>query len=244
MTMEDFILKAVELGLHGVDVTTYWLKSTEPVYLASLRHLAFKNGVCFSGAAISTEMCQPDPAKRDTEIEKIRRWVDSTELLGASHLRVFGGDLPPGATIDQGIAWVVGVFKPAAEYAAKKGITLGMEDHGGITGRSGPILEILRRVDSPYAGVNLDISNFTVQSDEEQYREIEACVPYATHTHIRDVFSETKRPIDLERVWQIFAKGGYRGFMSAEYEGEEDAMIGAPKLLAKIKTLCQKYSTA
>ena len=33
MTMESFIRKAVELQVHGVDITTYWLMSTEPGYL-------------------------------------------------------------------------------------------------------------------------------------------------------------------------------------------------------------------
>ena len=83
MTMEDFILKAVELAVDGVDVTTYWLKSTDPAYLVSLRHLAFKHGVPFSGAAIGTEMCQSDPDRRAAEIAKIKKWVDATELLGA-----------------------------------------------------------------------------------------------------------------------------------------------------------------
>ncbi len=36
MTMENFIRKAVELGMHAVDITTYWLKSTEPEYLVGL----------------------------------------------------------------------------------------------------------------------------------------------------------------------------------------------------------------
>ena len=43
MTMEDFIQKGVELGLHAVDVTVYYLKSTDPAYLTGLRHVAFKN---------------------------------------------------------------------------------------------------------------------------------------------------------------------------------------------------------
>src|SRR5690242_8564133 len=51
MTMEDFILSGVENGLNGVDMTAYYFKSTTPAYLVSLRHLAFKNGVGFSGAA-------------------------------------------------------------------------------------------------------------------------------------------------------------------------------------------------
>ena len=92
--------------------------------------------------------------------------------------------------------------------------------------------------------MNLDISNFEAKSEEEQYSDIEACVPYATHAHIRDLFTETSRPIDLDRVWRLFAKGGYRGYMSAEYEGKEDPMTGVPKLIEKIKTLCSKYSSA
>jgi hypothetical protein len=42
----------------------------------------------------------------------------------------------------------------------------------------------------------------------------------------------------------LFAKSGYNGFMSAEYEGKEDAMTGVPKLIEKIKVLCRKYSGA
>jgi hydroxypyruvate isomerase len=71
------------------------------------------------------------------------------------------------------------------------------------------------------------------------------CIPYATQTHIRDFFSRPKRePVDLDRVWQMFARAGYKGYMSAEYEGEEDPITGVPKLIAKIKTLCKKYSSA
>jgi len=239
MTMEDFILKGVELGVHGVDMTTYWFKSTEPAYLAHLRNFAYKQGMPFSGAAIGTNMCQPDAAKRAEELAKIKGWVDATELLGAAHLRVFGGEVLPDASDEQGIQWVVEVMKPACEYAGKKGVILGIESHGGITSKASNIIEILRRVDSPYAGINLDISNFP----ENEYAQIEACVPYATHAHIRDNFTQGHGPIDLDRVWQLFVKSGYKGYLSAEYEGEEDAMTGVPKLIEKIKALCKKYSS-
>ena len=244
MTMEDFIQKGVELGLHAVDVTVYYLKSTDPAYLTGLRHVAFKNGMPFSGAGCGSSMVQADKGKRAQVLADIKKWVDVTDWLGASHLRIFAGELPPGATVDQGMDWSVEIMKPACEYAGKKGITLGVEDHGGITQKAETTLDILRRVDSPYAGVNLDISNFLAASDDEQYAQIEACIPYATHTHIRDRFGDTHRPIDLDRVWQLFRKGGYKGYMSAEYEGEEDAMTGVPKLIDRIKTLCKKYSTA
>jgi hypothetical protein len=47
----------------------------------------------------------------------------------------------------------------------------------------------------------------------------------------------------LDRVWQIFARSNYKGFMSAEYEGEEDPSTGVPKLVDKIKALSRKYSS-
>src|SRR5512136_3016484 len=75
-------------------------------------------------------------------------------------------------------------MKPACDYSAKKGVILGLESHGGITSKASNILEILHRIDSPYAGCNLDISNFR----EKPYEQIQACLPVATHIHIRDFY--------------------------------------------------------
>lgn len=242
MTMEDVIRKAVELGIDGVDMTAYWFKSTDPAYLASLRHLAFKNGVCFSGAATGASTVQAEPSKRVQVLEEIKKWIDVTEGLGASHLRVFAGKLPAGATTEQGIKWTVDMLKAACDYAGQKGVALGMEDHEGITQNSDTCLEIVHRVDSPFFGINLDITNFIPTAQTDAYTQIEATVPYATHTHIRDHFANGDA-VDLDRVWQLFAKSNYKGFMSAEYEGEESPLTGVPKLVEKIKTLCRKYSS-
>ena len=242
MTMEDFILKGVEMGLNGVDMTAYYFKSTDPAYLASLRQLAFKNGLPFSGVGCGSSMVEADPARRRAVLEEIKKWVDATDTLGASHLRVFGGKLPSGATDEQAIQWIVETMKPACDYAGKKGITLGIEDHSGVTQSASVCLDIMRRVDSPYAGINLDITHFVPTPGQDAYTQIESCIPYATHTHIRDVFDD-QQPIDLDRVWQMFAKAGYKGYMSAEYEGKEDPITGIPKLIQRIKALDKKYSS-
>ena len=72
--------------------------------------------------------------------------------------------------------------------------------------------------------------------------QIEATVPYATHTHIRDHFANGEA-VDLDRLWQLFAKSNHKGFMSAEYEGEEDPSTGVAKPVDKITTLCRRYSS-
>lgn len=242
MTMEDFIRKGVELKLDGVDMTAYYYKSTDPDYLTGLRHFAYKHGVPFSGAACGVSLVQADPDKRAQSLVEVKKWVDAADLLGASHLRVFAGKLPQGATIPQAIGWVVETLKAASDYSGKEGIMLGLEDHSGITQNADACLEIMRRVNSPYAGINLDITHFIPTATQDAYAQIEACIPYATNTHIRDVFDD-QTPIDMDRVWRMFAQAGFKGYMSAEYEGHEDPMTGVPKLTAKIRSLCKKYST-
>jgi sugar phosphate isomerase/epimerase len=242
MTMEDFIRKAVALRLDGVDMTAYYFKSTDPEYLDGLRHLAYKNGVPFSGAACGSSLVEADPARRAETLQEIKKWVDVTDRLGASHLRVFAGKLPQGATVPQAISWVVEGMKAVCDYSGKKGIMLGIEDHSGISQNAPACLEIMHRVDSPYAGINLDITHFIPTPAEDAYAQIAACIPYATNTHIRDHFDDGT-PIDMDRVWRLFAEAGHKGYMSAEYEGREDPMTGVPKLIAKIRVLCRKYST-
>ncbi len=242
MTMEEFILKGVELGVNALDMTTYWLRSTDSDYLLSLRHLAFKNGLPFTGVACGPDLLQADKDLRRQNLEEVKTWVDRTDLLGASHLRVFAGLLPAGVTTAQGIEWTVESMKAACDYAAKKGITLGVETHAGVTQKADAALEIIHRVDSPYAGITLDITHFLGDSDEDMYKQIEACIPYATQTHIREIF-DNGHPIDFDRVWQMFAKAGYKGYMSLEYQGREDVMVAAPRIVERMKTLGRKYSS-
>jgi sugar phosphate isomerase/epimerase len=247
MTLEDFILKATDLRVLAVDMTGYYLKSTEKGYLHGLRRLAYRHGVAFSGAACGVSMVQADAASRAESLKQIKKWVDVTDNLGASHLRIFAGKLPPRASLKDAIDWVVETMKAACDYSGEKGIMLGLEDHDGVTQSAAPCVEILQRVNSPFAGINLDITNFIATPTQDAYAQIAACLPYATNTHIRDHFPDGT-PVDMDRVWQVFARAGYQGYMSAEYEaGLPDrlpATAGVPKLVRQIRELCSKYSTA
>ena len=99
---------------------------------------------------IRAHMAQPTPELQAAEVEMVRKWLDVAERLGASHMRIFGGAVPKGATEDQAVAWAVETLKRAAEEAGKQGITLGVEDDGGITTNADRTVEIVKKADSPW----------------------------------------------------------------------------------------------
>jgi len=246
MTLEAFFAKAFDLRVDAVDMTVYYLKSTDPAYLAGVRHLAYKLALPFSGTACGSNILNGDDAKRKTTQQEIKDWVDVADRLGTSHLRIFVGRLRNGETMQQGIAATVETMKIACDYSAKKGIMIGIEPHPVISEHADVCLEIMHGVDSPYAGVNIDITHFIPTPTMDAYAQIEAVLPYATGTvHVRERFDD-KTLIDMDRMWKLFAKTNYRGYMSVEYEPDwnlkEPAITGVPKLVARTRELCKQYS--
>jgi sugar phosphate isomerase/epimerase len=53
---------------------------------------------------------------------------------------------------------------------------------------------------------------------------------------------KTRGPMDLDRVFRMFAAHGYRGYMGLEYESDGDPKTDVPKYLRQLKDLAVKYS--
>src|ERR1700730_13680369 len=129
----ELIERIADWGIDGLDCTVYWFPDPSNEYLASLRKAAYKNGVQIYNAGVRVRLAQPTPELQTGEFENLKKWVDVADRIGASHMRVFGGAIPKGATEQQAIGWAVEVLKRGADYAGRKGIILGVEDDGGLT---------------------------------------------------------------------------------------------------------------
>ena len=165
------------VGLYRLLVSRHTRTSTWPLFA----RLAFKNGIQIYNAGVRAQLCQPTPELQLSQFENIKKWVDVADRLGASHVRVFGGQIPKGATEQQAIAWAVEVLKRGAEYAGGRGITLGVEDDGGLTTAAGPTVEIVKQAASPWAGINADSGNLRVDG----YSQFATMLPYATSVHLK-----------------------------------------------------------
>ena len=240
---EDLIRIAVETGTDGIDMTVYWLPSTADDYLRPLRRLAYRNRVEIYSVGTRVRLAQPTPELREKELAELRKWLDVAQRLGATHVRVFGGSKPEGATLEQAIGFAAETLKRGAEEAGSRGLILGVEDDGGITEFAKETIEIVTRADSPWAGMNLDIGNFR---PPKVYDQIEMSIPHAVSTHVKVSMAlddgKTRGPFDLDRVFAMFARHGFKGYMGLEYESEEDPATAVPRYLKQLKELALKYS--
>jgi L-ribulose-5-phosphate 3-epimerase len=243
MKYEDLINVAVDTGTDGIDMTVYWLPSTEADDLRSLRHLAYRNRVEIYSIGTRVQLAQPTPDLQEKQLADLRRWVEVAQRLGATHIRVFGGQKPAGATLEQAVGYAAETLKRGAEIAGAGGVLLGIEDDGGITDFARETIEIVRRADSPYAGMNLDTGNFR---PPKVYEQIEMSIPHAVSTHIKTETAnddgKTRSPADWDRIFKMFAAHGYRGYMGLEYEAAADPQASIPAHLRRLKDMAQKYS--
>ena len=223
MSYKDFIEEIYSIGLDGVELTLYWLPTKNRAYLMDLKRHALYHGLPISGVGISTNFCNPSPSERKRNIESVREGLEIAYMLGAPSIRVFGGNIPEGYDRNIVLEWVVESIESCLSYAEDRGVVISMENHGGITDKADKLIEIVRKVDSPWFRVNLDLGNYR----ENVYEEIEKTVPYAVHIHAKIRAGELR--LDYNRIKNILVSRGYNGFLSIEYEEKEDPKIGVPK---------------
>lgn len=241
MTYEDLVRRACEWGMDGIDMTVYWFPDTSDQFLLPLKRVAYKSAVEIYSIAISTEMTQPTPELQAKEVAQVKRWVAVAEKLGAGHIRVFGGRIPKDGSEEQAAGWAAEVLKRAAEYSASKGIILGIENHGGVTEKAATIIRIIKQVNSPWVGINLDTGNFRTDA----YAQIERCLPYAVNFQVKSEITGEggkRQASDWDRILKMAAQSGYKGYLALEYEAKEDPATAVPRLLKQLRQLCQKYS--
>jgi sugar phosphate isomerase/epimerase len=176
--MMQFIDYCAQHGC-GAEITSYYFpaKLTEEFLLQFKRH-AFLRGVPFSGTSVGNTFTHPAGAKRDAEMKYVKEWIDRAAVLGAPHIRVFAGEVQRGSTKDEAKKLCIAALEECGDYAGRKGITLGVENHGGIIGNGADLIEIMRAVQSPWVGVNLDSGNFRTADPMHDFAQ---CAPWAVN---------------------------------------------------------------
>ncbi len=224
MTLEGFIEEAHKIRLDGVELTGYYFTSTERKYLHNLKRLCLEKGLSISMASCGAHLFNP---KEETEknIEEIKRWLEVAYELGAPCLRVFGGRWPtPNYTKEEAIKIAIETGKACVRYAEDLGVVIALENHGGITRLADDVVKIIEGVNSDWFKLNLDTGNYP----DNLYVDMEKSAPYTVHVHAKVESRTEKGPIKLDytKIRQILEGVGYNGWISIEFEVENQDPVG------------------
>ena len=235
----DFIDYCADQGCPGAELTSYFFPpDADDAYLLEVKRHAYLRGVTITGTAVGNTFTHPEGEAHDKEIAYVRQWIEKAALMGAPHIRVFAGAVPKGSTPEQAEKNCIESYVQCLEIAARYGVILGLENHGGIVAEPDALLRIMKAVDSPWAGINWDSGNFHT---EDPYADLAKIAPYAVNVqlkmkvHAKD--DKEGRPSDVKRVLQILRDANYQGWFTLEYEDKEDPFVAVPRILGELKGL-------
>lgn len=237
ITLFDFIDMAADWPVEAVELTSYYFAETTDAYLDKLRAAATKRKLAISGVPVGNNFCLRDDAKRNAEIVKLKEWTVRAAKLGAKTVRIFAGNLEKGDTLESAQKRVVAAMNECCEVAAKHGILLALENHGGITATPEQLLALVKPVSSPALGVNIDTGNFKTP---DPYADVAKIAPYGVvcqvKTEVTPAGKKTEEA-DLGRFVTILKDANYHGYVVLEYEAKEDPKVAVPRALKELKKL-------
>ncbi len=252
MPIETCIDEAARMGFDGVDILLMQMENEDNAYLQKLKRHALINGLDLCCMSTHQSFVSPDAAKRQENIDKTIKQIETAYRLGIPIIRINTGrwgttktfdDLManrgiepvlPGYTEEDGFKWVVDSIGKCLPKAEECGVILGLENHWGLARTPEGLLRIVNTIDSPWLRVLLDTGNFL----EDPYQKLEQCAPQTVLVQAKTYYGGGlwySLDLDYNRIAAIMKKHNFRGYVSLEFEGNEDYKTAIPKSLAVLR---------
>ncbi len=250
--IEACIDLAAETGFDGVEILHVQMTDESNAALQRIKQRAFRNGLDLCGFSTHQSFVFPDKQKRQEQVEHTIKCIELAYALGIPTIRVNTGrwgtskdfdelmankGIEPrleGYTDDDGFAWVIDGLEKCLPAAERCGVVLGLENHWGLGRTAAGVMRIINAIDSPWLRATLDTGNFL----ENQYQQYQQLAPEAVFVQAKTYFGGGTwytLDIDYERVAAILRSVDYRGYISLEFEGQEQHETAIPKSLALLR---------
>lgn len=244
--MEKVIDNAAALGVSAVDVLHVQMESEEKSYLHKLKKQAFLNGIDLAALSIHQDFVTPDEAERQEAIDHTIKCIEIAYEMGIPCIRLNSGrwgtsgsfdelmelkgiEKPiEGYTDDDAFKWCIDSIEVCLQKAEEFGVILALENHWGLTTTVEGLLRIVDAIESPWIGILMDTGNFR----EQPYEKLAQLAPRASYVQAKTYFGGGvwyTLDLDYKRIIQMLRDAGYKGYVTIEFEGKEDASTGVPK---------------
>lgn len=190
------------------------------------------------------DLCELDETKRRAGIECAKKWLTGAAQIGAKTMRVNTGgpritpnatataDYPRNDEIVKYIKNAIESFKELADFGAKAGVKITIENHWGLSANPMNTRIILEEVNHPFCEATPDFCNW--EHEYMLYHGLLALAPY-TRTTVHAKYWNRWKEVDIQKCVRLLEKAGYKGVYALEYEdGPWDGVEGARYLLKEV----------
>ncbi len=225
---ETFIRYAHELKLDAVDFDVdKGFPSTDPAYLRRIKTMCLKHGLpigCVNGGGsfVGTD------EELQQRVERAKRSVDTAVFMGAPMVLLATGGVPEAAHPQ-----MTACFQEVCDYAAERGIIVGMRGHAPVTEPTGDdILRTHREVGRDNFTFSMDTGRWlgspgvTPKGEWDRsidfYEFMEQTAPIASYVRAKvfKIDQGWEEWFDYERIVKILRSVDYNGIVSIYYLGK------------------------
>ena len=258
--------EAIELVPFGVDLLG------EPDLIGRLAAESKRCGVELANYSLNADFLLDDANAYAAEINRVKRHMDAVHQLGVKTMRIDCSSYRRALNTNNiedfmaAVPVIVDTYETLCCYAAARGMTVVVENHGHLINGGDRVRHILNGIKCANVGCQLDTGNFACV-DEKPEIAVGKLVNYAKTIHMKDFYIRAEDPgdatqFDCSGSWfkslggsylrgSIFGQGdldvraiaatiknaGYDGDMFIEFEGLEDCFYGSKVSLDNLKRI-------
>lgn len=221
-------------------------KAEDTAYLNDLLQRSKDNGVRNHLIMIDGEggLGDVDAAARNKAVENHFKWVHAAKHLECATIRVNAYGV--GLAEDVAAAAIDGLGK-LGEFAAKSGINVIVENHGGYSSDGSWLSGVMKQVGLKNVGTLPDFGNFCVErkpddhkvclNEYDRYKGTQELLPFAKGVSAKaNDFDSNGNVVetDYNKMLKIVKESGFKGIIGIEYEGDKLSEIEGIKATKKI----------
>jgi sugar phosphate isomerase/epimerase len=227
-------------GIDAVELNSPFFASREPKYLKQLSSAAEKARVRLLNIAVDEvgDLSADNDLDRNRAVQNYGRWVPVAAEIGATAIRANTGGMGI-IDINKGLTCCIDSFRRLADLGTKHGVSILIENHGGISVDPNNIVAVIDAVRSTHGetviGTLPDFGNWADNVD--RYTSLVKILPFAkaVHAKVLDIDEQLNHPkFDLARCVSLAKACGYDGYLGIEYEGGQDQIEGVTRAVAKL----------
>lgn len=258
------IEKVSEMGFDGIEFSEgSWSNGLDQNVAYKIKEHAAKNNLEVVSYCVGADFINGSGGCLKDEIIRLHKQVEFAAAMGVKNMRhdVSGGFRGRKHNIgyDDALPLLSEGCREVTKYAEQLNIGTMTENHGFFSQDSERVEKLINATGHPNFGALVDIGNFMCV-DEDPPEAVGVIAPYAKHVHAKDFHFKSGSEMNPGDGWfmsracnflrgsiighgdakvyqsiQVLRRFGYDGYLSIEFEGMEDKLVGIQLGLNNLK---------